>query len=142
MEDVDVGVVLMAHLISSQLISRLTFHLRPDVPAHLPCSHFHYTPSYRTLDEQRKSNHLEIRNDAFEQCTIKITQESSKMTTELSLDPGGRFSFEGKNPESRKIFKQEAKFDSTYDVVVKRGNVELPAELSVGQLLRIEGGEM
>ena len=98
--------------------------------------------AYRTLEEQRKSNHLEIVNEAFETCSVSIKQESSKLSLEMSLDPGASFSFEGRNPAQRKIFKSESNFDATYDVTVKRGGTELPAELSVGQLLRIEGGEM
>ena len=98
--------------------------------------------AYRSVSEQEQSNQFEVRNDSFESCSVKISQESSKMNLEVSLDPGARFSFEGADPAKRKVFKREAKFDSKYDVVVKRGNLELPAEISEGQFLRIEGGEM
>jgi len=99
---------------------------------------------YRSIKEQRLSNSLQIKNECFEHCSVKVTQESSNFALETGLDPGSSVCFEGRNPTSRKVFQKTVNFDDTYQVLVKRGGAEsgkaeVEAELSNGQSLRIEG---
>ncbi|CAD7926157.1 unnamed protein product [Amoebophrya sp. A120] len=97
---------------------------------------------YRTIEDQKIANHLEIKNECFEHCSVKVTQDSSKFLLETGLDPGSSVSFQGRNPVSRKVFQKTVNFDASYHVLVKRGGQDgksVEAELSDGQTLRIEG---
>ncbi|CAD7950437.1 unnamed protein product [Amoebophrya sp. A25] len=99
---------------------------------------------YRSVREQKAANYMQIKNECFEHCVAKVTQESSHFSLETGLDPGSSVCFEGRNPTSRKVFQKTVNFDPTFNVLLKRGAdaKTVDAELSNGQTLRIEGMEL
>jgi len=94
---------------------------------------------YRPVSDQRQLRHVEIRNDSFEHVSVKCTQDLSSFCLESALDPGSSLRFEGRNPESRKVFKKMNFFGDTYQVTIKKDNNTLSSEVASGQILKIEG---